>query len=222
MSRIPAAILLSALFVSSASAQLSVYGERCTNNVWNTLTESQIVEQKLQERVALFSGGVEAAKKHDRQPRALNVMVTDCPVNGFAIRVLKNHNGMRLGQGMGVPPTYTIYLTATYIRNTEPDILKHEAWRHTCRVIAGDVGDYSQTQTDTRDAKRCLADVAKASGDGEYALWLERQLGEAGQSLAQRDARRSIQQHIDNLKARPGPVPADAIKKLEELRDSFK
>ncbi|MEY4747737.1 MAG: hypothetical protein RLZZ416_786 [Candidatus Parcubacteria bacterium] len=219
-------ICIAATFGSLATASLAQPQKTvCEDGVWNPLKEPDIAARNLTRRVAVFNDAVQAALK-GFDGRKIVVVVADCPVFGYAIRAIKLHNGMSAGI-VSIPPTYGIYVTAAYIRNTDEDDLPRKARRQVCIIRSG-VVENTQRPPDGPDEpplKKCMLESAIAVGDMDYARVLAQQLGVAmpERRSGLRENHFGIQRGIDRLRALPSDHPAlQGIKTLEDLQRSLK
>lgn len=216
-------ILASSVVLSPAQAQ-TTRAASCESGMWNKLTDEQIAEQKLSERVTAFTDAAHGAQTNQRSK--IEIIVIDCPMYGYALRAIKLHNGLSGGSMFSIPETYGLYVTAAYLRNKlEADDVARDARKQVCLIRSG-VVDTQQRGDDPQDnvmMKRCMLEEAVVAGDTDYAKWLAKALGvpvPTGRSEI-RSQQFSIQRNIDQLNAMPGGVPPGAIKVLEDLRDSF-
>jgi hypothetical protein len=177
---IVAMILGSLMLTSSAPAQ-SKYGLSCQNGTWNILKDSDIAALKLTDPVSAFTKAVESAQAGDPVPRTIKVIVTDCPVDGHAIRAIKLPPALLVsGEGrFAMVSVYGLYVTVAYIGNTEEVDLARGARRHVCIIKSAVVENLQRPAEEPNDPGilKCVMDAAIIADDKEQVEWLAKILG---------------------------------------------
>jgi hypothetical protein len=99
-------------------------------------------------------------------------------MQGHVVRAVKQHAGMS-NLVVRIPPSYGIYVTARYLRNTEEDTLVRAAHKQACLIVVGAVESAHRPAADpyTPQIVLCALTAAVLAGDKDHATWLARQLG---------------------------------------------